>query len=90
MLVAPWSPVRRPEYVVKELVVCGFVPINYSSSGVNGWLGEPRGDVVAWSVLAMASGSRSGMSLDSAFHRVSVLLPAPLATAMKVSLGRIT
>jgi hypothetical protein len=47
-------------------------------------------DAVAWSVLAMASGSSSGISRNSPFHRVNVVLPDPLAPAMKVSLGRIT
>ena len=47
-------------------------------------------DAVDWSVLVMASGSRSGTSLNSAFHLVSVVLPEPFAPEMKVSLGWIT
>ena len=39
----------------------------------------------------MASGSRSGISLNSSeFQRVKVLLPEPFAPPMKVNVGRVT
>src|SRR5204862_8249048 len=48
-------------------------------------------DAEAWSVFAMASGSRSGMSLNnSGFQRVNVVLPEPFAPAIKDNLGRVT
>jgi hypothetical protein len=48
-------------------------------------------DAVAWSVLAIASGSRTGISLNSSgFQRVSVVLPEPFAPAMKVIAGWLT
>ena len=48
-------------------------------------------DVLACKLLAIASGSSTGMSRKKeAFQRVSVVLPEPLAPAMKVSLGGFT